>query len=59
ADGQARVQIGGEQIEVMAHVATDSERETLWPLLVRLYPDFDRYQSWTVRRIPVLVLSPR
>jgi hypothetical protein len=30
----------------------------LWPRLVKMYPDFDDYQSWTDRRIPVVVCEP-
>ena len=29
------------------------------PTLVELYADFDNYQSWTAREIPVVVLNPR
>jgi len=35
------------------------ERAVLWPKLVDLYPDYDSYQSWTDRVIPVVVLEPR
>ncbi|MDT5146626.1 MAG: hypothetical protein QOC58_1271 [Mycobacterium sp.] len=35
------------------------ERERLWPRLVDTYADFESYQSWTDREIPVLVLKPR
>ena len=31
----------------------------LWPRLVELYADFENYQSWTDREIPVVILSPR
>jgi hypothetical protein len=31
----------------------------LWPKLVDAYADFDNYQSWTEREIPVVVLKPR
>jgi hypothetical protein len=31
----------------------------LRPDLVELYADFDTYQSWTDREIPVVVLHPR
>jgi hypothetical protein len=34
------------------------ERARLWPKLVELYADFDNYQSWTDREIPVVVLRP-
>ena len=44
---------------VRARVAGPEERAALWPRLVDLYADFDSYQSWTDREIPVVVLEPR
>ena len=35
------------------------ERARLWPRLVEAYADFDTYQSWTDREIPVVILAPR
>jgi hypothetical protein len=39
--------------------AGPEERARLWPKLVELYADFDSYQAWTDREIPVVILSPR
>jgi deazaflavin-dependent oxidoreductase (nitroreductase family) len=44
---------------VRAREAVGEERERLWPRLVDLYADFDKYQRWTDRTIPVMVLEPR
>ena len=44
---------------VRARVAGPDERAALWPRLVELYADFDNYQAWTDREIPVVVLEPR
>jgi len=44
---------------VRARTATPDEREELWPRLVELYADFAKYQKWTERTIPVVVLEPR
>ncbi|QSR28176.1 nitroreductase [Nocardioides aromaticivorans] len=44
---------------VRARVAAPDERAALWPRLVDLYADFDNYQAWTDREIPVVVLEPR
>lgn len=44
--------------KVRARVAGSEERAALWPKLVALYADFDNYQSWTDREIPVVVLEP-
>ena len=45
--------------QVRAREATEVERERLWPILVDLYADFAKYQGWTDRKIPVLILEPR
>ena len=44
---------------VHARITTAEERAALWPRLVDLYADFAKYQKWTERTIPVVVLEPR
>jgi deazaflavin-dependent oxidoreductase (nitroreductase family) len=44
---------------VRARTVTPDERAVLWPRLVELYADFAKYQKWTERQIPVVVLEPR
>lgn len=58
ADPAVVVQVGRERIPMVAKVADGIERAQLWPKLVELYPDYDSYQSWTDRVIPVVVLAP-
>jgi deazaflavin-dependent oxidoreductase (nitroreductase family) len=53
------VQVRGQRREMRARTAVGSERAELWPRLVDLYRDYDSYQSWTERQIPVVVLEPR
>jgi deazaflavin-dependent oxidoreductase (nitroreductase family) len=59
ADPDAVVQVGRARRPVRARVAEGPERARLWEELVALYPDYDSYQSWTERVIPVVVLEPR
>ncbi|MFE6921892.1 nitroreductase family deazaflavin-dependent oxidoreductase [Nocardia sp. NPDC057663] len=59
AEPDTHVQIRRDRVPVHAMVADAEQRARLWPLLVDLYADFDTYQSWTEREIPVLVLRPR
>jgi deazaflavin-dependent oxidoreductase (nitroreductase family) len=59
ANPEVTVQTGRERVPMRAHVADDAERAELWPKLVALYPDYDSYQSWTERVIPVVVLEAR
>lgn len=53
------VQVGPDVRRVHARTATPDERARLWPRLVEMYSDYDSYQSWTEREIPVVLLSPR
>lgn len=59
AQPETFVQVGHDRLPVRARLTDDPERERLWPKLVELYADFDSYQSWTERQIPVFVLEPR
>jgi deazaflavin-dependent oxidoreductase (nitroreductase family) len=40
-----------------ARVATDEERDRLWPRVVERYPGYGRYQAKTSRTIPLVVLA--
>ena len=56
---ETTVSLRGERDRpVRARVAGPEERAALWPRLVDLYADFESYQSWTDREIPVVVLEP-
>lgn len=58
ADPDVTVQIRDRRRTMRARVADPEERAILWPRLVDLYADYDSYQSWTDRVIPVVVLEP-
>ena len=51
--------LAGQARAVRARVADPEERAALWPRPVELYADFESYQAWTDREIPVVVLEPR
>jgi deazaflavin-dependent oxidoreductase (nitroreductase family) len=59
ANPDVTVQVGADRRPVRARTADAEERAALWPSLVDLYADFDTYQSWAEREIPVVVLGPR
>ena len=59
ADPDVTVQISGDRTPMLARTADPPERAELWPRLVELYRDYDSYQSWTDREIPVVILDPR
>jgi deazaflavin-dependent oxidoreductase (nitroreductase family) len=55
---ETTVELRGERARrVRARVAGAEERAALWPRLVELYADFESYQAWTDREIPVVVLD--
>ncbi|MBK6580979.1 MAG: nitroreductase family deazaflavin-dependent oxidoreductase [Sandaracinaceae bacterium] len=55
---ECEVQVMGKKWRARARVADAAERAQLWPKLVELYFDYDNYQRWTDRVIPVVVLDP-
>ncbi|WP_327098513.1 nitroreductase family deazaflavin-dependent oxidoreductase [Nocardia vinacea] len=57
ADPLAHVRIRAARHTVCARIADTEERQRLWLPLTELYADFDTYQSWTRREIPVVILS--
>jgi F420H(2)-dependent quinone reductase len=58
ANPKVRVQIKKEVLDLSARDATDQERAKYWPQLVKMYPSYDDYQSWTDRQIPIVVCEP-
>jgi deazaflavin-dependent oxidoreductase (nitroreductase family) len=58
ATPEATVELGRQVIRVRARVATEAERERLWPELVRRHATFADYVRATSRPIPVVILAP-
>ena len=59
ANPYTSVQVGPERRRVRARVATDAERERLWPRVVAMYHGYSGYQERTSRRIPLVILERR
>ena len=58
AESKARIQIGGEKIDVVARVTKDKERAALWKKFKQAYAGYGRYEQRTARVIPVILLTP-
>jgi deazaflavin-dependent oxidoreductase (nitroreductase family) len=58
ANPKVSVQIRKEVLDLTARDATDEERAKYWPQLVKMYPTYEDYQSWTDRVIPLVVCEP-
>jgi deazaflavin-dependent oxidoreductase (nitroreductase family) len=60
ANPDTSIQIGPEIREVRARVATDEERERLWPEFIAFYPGYEFFQRHAQgRKIPMVILEPR
>jgi deazaflavin-dependent oxidoreductase (nitroreductase family) len=60
ANPDTTIQIGPVVRSVHARVATDEERDRLWPTFAALYPGYDFFQRMAGgRRIPIVILEPR
>jgi len=49
---------GGPKQPMRARVATDAERDALWPRITATYKGYADYQRRTDRKIPVVLLEP-
>jgi deazaflavin-dependent oxidoreductase (nitroreductase family) len=58
ANSEVEVQVKGDRMRARARTATPEEKQKLWPIMTREWPDYDRYQERTDREIPVVILEP-
>ncbi len=57
ADPDVEVQVGTRRFPARGRVATAAEQQRLWPVMTALWPDYERYQRQTSRRIPLVILE--
>jgi deazaflavin-dependent oxidoreductase (nitroreductase family) len=58
AHPQAEVLFRGETTPMRARLLSDDEREAAWPILLRVFPAWERYTAVTDRRFRVFELAP-
>jgi deazaflavin-dependent oxidoreductase (nitroreductase family) len=58
AEPDVEVQVGTRRFTARARIATAAEQRRLWSVMTSLWPDYERYQAQTSRRIPLVVLEP-
>ena len=59
ANPEITIQVGPRKVPVTARVASDAERDRLWPRVVSTYSGYEGYQRRTERKIPLVMLEPR
>jgi deazaflavin-dependent oxidoreductase (nitroreductase family) len=56
ANADARIEVGTEAYDVVAHELADEEREAAYPRIIEIAPVFADYQAKTSRAIPLFEL---
>jgi deazaflavin-dependent oxidoreductase (nitroreductase family) len=51
------VQVREDRFRARARTARPEERKDLWPRMVEIWPDYDKYQQKTDRQIPLVILE--
>jgi deazaflavin-dependent oxidoreductase (nitroreductase family) len=60
ANPDTTIQIGRQVRSVRARVASDADRDRLWPEFVAFYPGYEFFQhNAKGRKIPIVILDPR
>jgi F420H(2)-dependent quinone reductase len=60
ANPDTTIQIGSAVRQVRARIATEEERDRLWPQFVEFYPGYDFFQrNAKARKIPIVIFHPR
>ncbi len=59
AHPEARIEVGADEIDVMARILDAQPRESIWQEQKARYPGFADYEAKTERVIPVLMLERR
>jgi deazaflavin-dependent oxidoreductase (nitroreductase family) len=58
ANPDVTVEVGDREVHVRAEEVHGDEKTRLWQKMVEMYPTYDDYQSWTERKIPLVVCEP-
>ena len=57
-NSQAKLEVNGKLISVIAREAQGAEYDHLWKYLTERHPPYLNYQTMTTRHIPVMVFEP-
>ena len=57
ANPAVTLQDRADVFKAVARTASAEEKQTLWPIMTKEWPDYDEYQKKTDRPIPVVVLE--
>lgn len=58
ANPDVELTVDGQTMPMRARTASKDEKAELWPVIVKAYKGYDRYQRSTTRDIPVVICEP-
>jgi deazaflavin-dependent oxidoreductase (nitroreductase family) len=58
ADPEVELQVEAKKFSARARTATPAEKARLWPVMAKIFPRYDLYQSKAGRDIPLVILEP-
>jgi deazaflavin-dependent oxidoreductase (nitroreductase family) len=58
ANPSVEITVRGKRSDAVARIATDAERDDMWPRAVAVYKNYAGYQEKTERVIPMVFLTP-
>jgi deazaflavin-dependent oxidoreductase (nitroreductase family) len=58
ANPEVTVEARGRKRKMLAHVASDEEKEELWPQLLELFPTWQMMEERSTRTFKIVVLDP-
>ncbi len=58
ATKRAHIQVKDKKMDVKMRIAEGAERQQLWDMMAKIFPDYNNYQKSTRRQIAVCVLEP-
>lgn len=58
AAGEATVEVGHTSYDVTARELAGAERDRMWQVMLRTWPNYAKYEERTDRLIPVFLLTP-
>jgi len=56
-DPNVEIELLAEKFKAKAHTASDEERAHWWPIMADEWPDYDKYQQRTDRKIPIVLIE--
>ena len=52
------IQVGADKFAARARTASSEEKALLWPLMSKVFPQYDTYQAKAGRDIPLVIVEP-